>query len=161
MNLLTWAIRWGVSIEAVEDLRREFGLTGTDPAPTDAHTESEAAIQTRIRLEASGLGFRVWRNNVGAFDARFPPSPGSRWGLANDTKQMNTLVKSSDLIGLRPVLITPGHVGATIGQFVAREVKAADWTYSGTEHENAQLNFLNIVAGLGGDAAFANGVGTL
>jgi len=158
MNLIQWAIKWGVSIEAVEDLRREFGLVNTDPAPSN-NTESETAVQTRIRLEATRKGCRVWRNNVGGTyteDGSF-----LRYGLANDSKQMNNLIKSSDLIGLRPLMITHHHVGGIIGQFIAREVKAANWSYSGTKREAAQLKFLELVASMGGDAAFANSEGTL
>lgn len=160
MNLAQWGIKWGVPIEAVQDLRREFGLVNTDSFPSN-NTESETAVQTRIRLEASKKGCRLWRNNVGAFDARFPPSPGTRWGLCNETKAMNENIKSSDLIGVRPLLITQNHVGGIVGQFIAREVKAANWSYSGTQREEAQLNFLNLVASMGGDAAFANREGTL
>jgi len=157
MNLLTWSIKWGVPIEAVEDLRREFGLISTDPQPL--YGESEAAVQTKIRIEATQKGGRIWRNNVGGTyteDGSF-----LRYGLANDSKQMNELVKSSDLIGLRPVTITQDHVGFILGQFVAREAKPQNWVYTGTKRELAQLNFLKIVAGLGGDAAFANKEGTL
>lgn len=159
MNLTQWSIKWGVSIEAVHDLRREFGLVNTDPKPQTG--ESEAAVQTRIRLEASKKGCRLFRNNVGAFDARFPPSAGTRWGLCNETKAMNESIKSSDLIGIRPLLIQQFHVGQIVGQFIAREVKAENWGYSGTAREEAQLNFLNLIASLGGDAAFANSEGTL
>lgn len=157
MNLTQWAIKWGIPYEAVEDLRREFGVFSTEPAPQVG--ESEAAIQNRVRLEASRKGLRVWRNNVGACmdeNGNF-----IRYGLANDSKKMNDLIKSSDLIGLRPLRIEQCHVGQIIGQFVAREVKAADWSYSGTEREQAQLKFLELVASLGGDAAFANSEGTL
>jgi hypothetical protein len=84
-----------------------------------------------------------------------------RYGLANDSKAVNEMIKSSDLIGIRPVLITPAHVGYTVGQFVAREVKAGAWMYRGTSHEQAQKRFLELVAGMGGDACFANGEGTL
>jgi hypothetical protein len=160
MNLIQWAIKWGVSIEAIDDLKRDFGLINTDVF-TDETARSEAAIQALIRLEASKKGARLWRNNVGAYDARFPPSPGTRWGLCNETKGLNKLLKSSDLIGLRPVLITNQHVGQVIGQFLAREVKAEGWGWCGNEHEIAQLAFLQLITALGGDAAFATNEGTL
>lgn len=157
MNLTQWAIKWGIPYGAVEDLRREFGAISTEPAPRFG--ESEASVQNRVRLEASRKGLRVWRNNVGACmdqNGNF-----IRYGLANDSKKMNDIIKSSDLIGIRPVTIRQRHVGQIIGQFVAREVKAANWSYTGTEREEAQLRFLELVVSLGGDAAFANSGGTL
>ena len=157
MNFNQWAIKWGIPFAAVEDLRRELGIINTDPNPHDG--ESEAAIQTRIRLEASRKGLRLWRNNVGA--THTDEGGFIRYGLANDSKQMNKNVKSSDLIGLRPVLIQQQHVGQIIGQFVAREVKRGSWSYSASEEEIAQLNYLQLVISLGGDAEFANSEGTL
>lgn len=157
MNLYPWAIKWGVSVEAIEDLRQLLGAINTNP-PHKAG-ESEGAIQNRIRLEASQKGLRLFRNNVGA--CMDQNDNFIRYGLANDSKKMNDLIKSSDLIGLRPVVIQQYHVGRVIGQFVAREVKAGNWSYTGTEREEAQLRFLELVASLGGDAAFANSEGTL
>ncbi len=157
MNLNEWAIKWGIPYAALEDLRRGFGLINTDP--TLRTGASEAAIQTQVRLEASTVGARIWRNNNGALydqEGNF-----MRFGLANDSAQMNKVVKSSDLIGLRPVTITPEHVGRVIGQFMAREIKPANWRYSGNERELAQLAFLELVAALGGDACFAIGKGTI
>lgn len=157
MNLVQWSIKWGVPYEAVEDLRRKFGATSTEPPAKVG--PSEGAVQNTIRLEASRKGLRVWRNNVGACmdeNGNF-----IRYGLANDSKKMNDLIKSSDLIGIRPVIVQQHHVGQIIGQFVAREVKASNWSYTGTKREEAQLRFLELVASLGGDAAFANSEGTL
>lgn len=120
---------------------------------------TEADVQNLIRLEAAEKNLLLWRNNVGAMlDVKGRPV---RFGLANDSPAMNKKIKSSDLIGIRPVLITPAHVGTVIGQFLAREVKPDTWKYTGTNREKAQLNYLNIVAKNGGDAAFATGTGTL
>lgn len=122
-------------------------------------SESEAAIQARVRLEASAKGVWLSRNNVGVLpDKRGVPV---RFGLANESKAVNQKYKSSDLIGCRPVIITSEMVGQTIGQFVAREIKEQGWTYTGTPHELAQLRFLELILSLGGDAAFANNEGTL
>lgn len=158
MNLNQWAIKWGVPFEAVEDLRREFGTVDTDPKQAE-FDGSESRVQTQVRIEASLKGGRLWRNNNGATlteDGRF-----IRYGLANDSERMNKLIKSSDLIGIMPVRITPDMVGSVIGQFTAREVKPEKWHYSSTEREKAQLKFLELVAVLGGDAQFANREGTL
>jgi hypothetical protein len=81
--------------------------------------------------------------------------------LANDSEKLNKVIKSGDLIGIRPIKITQNLVGYTIGQFVSREVKAANWRYSGDQRESAQLKWAELVIGLGGDAAFCNKVGTL
>jgi len=158
MLLNKWAIRHSIPHVALEDLRRLFGLVpDTLGAPTEGL--SEAAIQNLVRLEASAKGLRIWRNNVGVLmDERGIPV---RYGLANDSKQMNTHIKSSDLIGIRPVRIQPHHVGSVIGQFVAREVKAGNWKYTGTARELAQLRYLELVVSLGGDGAFANSEGSL
>ena len=153
MILSTWAAKWGVSHAAVVELQREMGLVSTDPEATDG--SSEAAVMNRVRLEESARGGRLFRNNVGAGilqDGSFV-----RWGLANESKQMNERIKSSDLIGIRPVLISPTHVGQTFGLFIAREVKAGNWRFTGTAREVAQRRFLDLITSLGGDAAFATG----
>lgn len=160
MILDIWAKKHNVSQHALNELKHALQITNTDTQSNEIPL-SEGAVQNQIRLEASEKNIRLWRNNVGAFNANHPPSPGTRWGLCNDSKQMNALVKSSDLIGIRPVLITPAHVGSTIGQFVAREVKKSAWTFKNDAHEEAQLNFLQIVLSLGGDACFANSRGSL
>ena len=74
---------------------------------------------------------------------------------------MNKLIKSSDLIGIRPRVIFPADVGTVIGQFIAREVKGEDWWFSGSEHEIAQQKFIDLVNSLGGDAQFAMSDDTL
>ena len=160
MNLNVWAIKWGIPFEAVEDLRRQMGAVSTEPQPRPDETpRSEAANQNLVRLEASRNGKRIWRNNNGAFEDE--RGAWVRYGLCNDSAQMNKTTKSSDLIGIDPVKVRPCHVGHTLGVFLAREIKPEGWVYTGTDREVAQLAFLNLVASLGGDAAFATGEGTL
>ena len=114
---------------------------------------SEASIQQAIRLAAAGRGLLLWRNNVGmAFDRN---GNAIRYGLANDSQKMNNHIKSSDLIGIRPVVITPEMVGNVIGQFVAIEVKTEDWVFKGTPRELAQQKFLDLVASKGAFSSFA------
>ena len=157
MTLTEWAKKWNIPDRAILDLQRSSYLTDpyrkTDPSPR------ETDIQNRVRLEASRKGIRLWRNNRGAMlDGK---GHMVRYGLANDSRAVDDKIKSSDLIGIRPVKIDPSMVGVTIGQFVSREIKKADWHYTGTHRETAQLAWLELVLALGGDAAFATGEGTL
>ena len=156
INLTAWAAKHGIPYTALNEL---MVMMGTSIDPVGVAGQSEAGVQSRIRLEASQKGLRLWRNNVGA--GMLEDGSFIRWGLANETKAMNKITKSSDLIGIRPVLITQEMVGQTIGQFVAREVKAGDWFYTATEREVAQLNFIQLALSLGADAAFVNREGTL
>lgn len=115
--------------------------------------ESEA--QGMVRLAASREGARLWRNNVGA--GKMDNGSFIRWGIANDSTAVNQHLKSGDLIGIRPVLILPEHVGRTLGVFVSREVKAPGWRFRGSEREVAQRAWADLVTSLGGDAAFTTG----
>ena len=157
MWLDEWAARWRIPREAILDLRLQLGV---DPfAPTQVScVGSEARQQSLVRPEAASMGVWLTRNNVGALidDTGRPV----RYGLANESKAQNQQVKSADLIGIKPILIGPQHVGTLIGQFVSREVKHATWTWQGDKHERAQLNWCNFVIAKGGDAAFCNGPGS-
>lgn len=113
-------------------------------------SRSESAIQAAARVRASQLGWRVFRNNVGAMqDAN---GRIVRYGLANESAQQNKRIKSGDLIGVRPVLITQAMVGQTIGQFVSIECKAEDWRPDQSERTLAQMHWLQLVRSLGGHA---------
>ena len=150
MTLDQWAARWGVPLAAIEDLKNYCGMADKPGKPKEG--ASEAAVQSRVRLRASQMGLRLWRNNNGmCYDV---DNNAVRYGLANESQRMNEHIKSSDLIGVRSVLITPDHVGTRVGQFMAREVKRQDWTYKGKPREVAQLNFINLVNSMGGDGAF-------
>jgi len=154
-----WAIRNHVQPQALRELQAIFGMNGSHELPAAIKGTSEAAVQAAVRLEAARKGLRLWRNNVGALiDARGVPV---RYGLANDSKQLNEVIKSADLIGWRPLQIEQHHVGQVVAQFLSREVKAVGWHYTGDKHEQAQLAWAQLVTAGGGDAAFCTGEGTL
>lgn len=154
-----WAARHGVTLAALDELKALFGMHGNHDLPPAVKGTSEAAVQAAVRLEATRAGVRLFRNNVGVLmDATGRPV---RYGLANDSKQLNAAVKSADLIGWRPLLIEHRHVGQCVAQFVSRECKRVGWNYTGDDHERAQLAWATLVTSGGGDAAFCTGVGTL
>lgn len=149
MILQDWAKAWKISSTAIDDLVDKLSDNSVENSGM-----SESLIQARLQLDASKNGWRLWRNNVGAC---YQQGGGFiRYGLANDSHRMNLKIKSSDLIGIRPVKITHAHEGKTIGQFVAREVKNGGWKYTGSAREQAQLGFITLVNSLGGDACFSN-----
>lgn len=159
-NLHTWATRWRIPLECLRDLQTTLGTytPPLDPA-SPAAGKSEAWVQSAVRLEASRKGVYLFRNNVGALkDER---GRLVRYGLGNDTAGMNAVLKSADLIGWRPVVVTPEHVGRTVAVFLSREVKAPGWQYTGAGREPAQLAWANLVNARGGDAAFVTGEGSL
>jgi hypothetical protein len=151
--LLTWAKRHGVSHQALAEL---FNFAPSTDPTGHGHKLSEAGAQARVRLLWAQRGGALWRNNVGAMQ---DPDTGQyvRFGLANESTQMNRKIKSSDLVGINPVVVQPHHVGTTIGQFVSRECKKPGWRYKGTDHEEAQLRWLELILAMGGDAAFTTG----
>lgn len=162
-TLHQWAADWGLPATALDDLRlRVLGdLTPRNVGDRAASDDTlESSVQDAVRVEAAERGVLLMRNNVGAVRTA---TGFVRFGLANDSEAMNRVNKSSDLIGIRPVLITPAHIGCTIGQFVAREVKRSGWRFGDgdKQREAAQLNFITAVQAYGGDACFASGKGTI
>lgn len=154
-----WAKAWGVSPEAQADYAVRCGLAMDSVTPeinTGKSKGSETRQQALTRIEAANNGIWLTRNNVGVmFDEREIPV---RYGLANESKQQNTLMKSGDTIGIRTLLIGPQHIGMKIGQFVSVEMKKEGWTYnSNDKHEVAQFNWANFVNSKGGFAIFCNG----
>jgi hypothetical protein len=107
-----------------------------------ASSSSEHEIQQRIRLACGRGPVRLWRNNTGALvdqQGRFV-----RFGLCKG---------SSDLIGLRSVVVTPEMVGQRLAQFVALEIKAPQGVVS-----PEQQAFLRLVQELGGVAAVCRSI---
>lgn len=152
-HIYNWANKHHISYEALQELLAVMGANDTARVATSGI--SETAVQTNERLKATKIGARLYRNNVGVLmnDRGVPV----RYGLCNESAKMNKKIKSSDLIGIKPVLITQQMVGSIIGQFMARECKPGTWVFTGTEHEVAQLKFIEIINSLGGDAKFTNG----
>lgn len=116
--------------------------------------KTEAEVLKEIRRVAQDKAYLLFRNNVGACKT----SDGRliRYGLMNETKQINENFKSADLIGVKPKKITQADVGKTIGQFVAFEVKREGWGKPKNKRELAQQNFLRMIERHGGIAKFVN-----
>ncbi len=146
---------------------------------TTIDPNSEAYVQSLVRLEAPRAGVRLFRNNVGML--RNDEGQPVRFGLANESAPVNRELKSGDLIGWRKLvididmLIAAGGV-ITVAQIVSRECKRPDWTpapppppgwlpaHGGHKlflREEAQRRWAALVNADGGDAEFCLGEGTL
>jgi hypothetical protein len=141
MTLIEWQNRWGLPAQAMLELHAVTVPTELVTLIRGDKRQNENAVLDAARLNASLAGVRSWRNNVGA--GTLENGNFIRWGLANESKVQNETLKSSDLIGITEA-----------GRFWARECKAPGWVYRGTPREVAQLNFINLINSLGGDAAF-------
>jgi hypothetical protein len=159
-ELYSWFARWGIPPQAVAEYRQIVGID-TDPAVQTYPANSEAAVQQTVRLNISRSGGRVWRNNSGA--VTYIDEKGVtrhlRYGLCNDSPKLNKQIKSSDLIGITPVVIPPEYVGRTVGVFTALEIKAPGWKFSPNDaREKAQLKFIELVVSMGGIGKFISEV---
>lgn len=130
--------------------------------PVTGGEGSEARAQSLVRLEAPRHGYKMWRNNRGAWADR--DDAGNvrsviRYGLANDTDAMDKILKSHDLIGWRRVTVTPEMVGQMLAVFTSWEIKPPGWRYTGAGREGAQMAWANLVAAAGGEARFLTGPG--
>ena len=120
---------------------------------------SESKIQQDIQIQARYYDTHLMRNNSGALNDEF--GRPVRFGLGNVSKEHNKVTKSSDLIGVTSVIVTPDMVGKRVAIFTAIEVKKPNWKWSGDEREVAQKNFIDWIISLGGIAGFANSIDTL
>ena len=120
---------------------------------------SESAVTADVLIRASKLGIRLFRNNSGAVmvDGR-----NIRFGLGNISEKLNKSLKSSDLIGIQPVLIKPEHVGNTFGIFVSLEMKHGGWRLQpGDMRAQAQLKWIELIRSCGGIGGFVSDVSEL
>lgn len=122
-----------------------------------ATPEQEATQE--VRLAASSLGFRLFRNNNGAC----VDETGRliRYGLGNESVRINKEFKFGDYIGIYPITVTPEMVGRTVGVFVNAEIKPSgtlEKTLKKAEkpksREWAQQKANNLVNQFGGIGGF-------
>ena len=122
----------------------------------------ETSRQNKIRLALSESGITNWRNNTGlGWAGKMIKGVGKMMFVRHedviirDARPLRAgLCKgSSDIIAIKPVLITPKMVGKTIGKFIAIEVK----TPTGRPTKD-QLNFSQIINDKGGIALIARSV---
>lgn len=117
----------------------------------------EQVAQDDVELAAPSCDCRLLRNNSGALKDQ--EGRLVRFGLGNISKRVNDKSKSSDLIGITEVVITPEMVGKKVGIFTAIEVKPKGFKvkadYREGTREWAQENFCRFVRGKGGFAGFA------
>jgi len=109
-------------------------------------SNSEARIQEEVMLRVSEMGHRIWRNNNGA--AIDDKGRHIRYGLCNQSSQVNANLKSSDLIGIE----------RGTGRMISIECKRESWKYSGTDREVAQKRWIDLILQKGGIAGFVNDV---
>lgn len=161
-----WAYQFAIPFEALFELERRLGVAAAEinalrnTAEADAPHGSESRQQSLVMLEAAQKNISLMRNNVGALmDKRGIPV---RYGLMNTSHDLNDVVKSGDLIGIEPKVITLDDVGTTIGRFLSVEMKHEGWVYNPNDaHEVAQYRWAKYVIRYGGRAIFATGPGML
>jgi len=119
-------------------------------------SNDESFVQQKIQIGAMYFKCHLMRNNSGAL--KDDTGRVVRYGLGNISKEHNTRIKSSDLIGITKIVITKEMVGKTVGIFTAIECKKEDWNEMKKfdEREIAQRSFIDWVKSNGGFAGFAS-----
>jgi hypothetical protein len=113
----------------------------------------EATVANHMELAAGYQGLTIWRNNSGA--CLDETGRLIRFGLGNISEKFNKEIKSSDFIGITPLLIEPYMFGQIVGVFTALETKPSDWKFRlKDERAVAQKKFHDIVKASGGYAGF-------
>jgi hypothetical protein len=158
-----WRARW-------PEAARELDALLTVDAHAETNGKSEGWAQNAARKSIGAQGAFSWRNNVGATKTKeahqcpkcyfnfIVEKPPIRYGLANDSHQLNEKFKSGDLILAIPRKIEPRHVGTTIAQFGSVEAKKPGWRFNPNDpHQAAQAAWAALVNRLGGFACFSTG----
>lgn len=117
---------------------------------------SESKLMKLIQMQASNIGARLFRNNVGtgwvgratSYTSNKMVKVGSGDVLIRNARPLRSgLCKgSSDLIGWYPRIITADMVGSQIAIFTAVEVK-----YGQGKPTPDQVNFIDMVKKMGGN----------
>ncbi len=157
-HLDAWAARWGVTHAAMLELAEALSHDDVTANPSNDPPGSEARVTSIVRLESAQAGAWLTRNNVGAL--RDKAGRFVRFGLANESRQQNTVIKSADLIGFRRCVIVTSDVGKTFAKFLSIECKEEAWKPSLNDpHETAQRRWRDFIISNGGEAAFVSGPG--
>jgi hypothetical protein len=151
VNFYEWAVGAGLTLEQIRSYQHHLGVY--DERLTTGEGASEAAVVKRCQVRASKMGGRLWKNHKGA--AVLQDGTFMRYGLLNESKRISDEIKSSDLIGGYPRVITADMVGSTICQLWLVECKEEDWHFRDDPHANAQLKFLELGLAMGARATFA------
>ena len=121
-----------------------------------ATPESKSSFQVRSR--ASDWGIRLFRNNSGVLmnEVGVPV----RFGLGNESKDLNETLKTGDFIGWTPVTITADMVGKQLAVFTNFECKPFNFaekkTYNKKTREYGQDKFNTMVNNAGGIVGFTS-----
>lgn len=162
MILEQWADDYGIPAEWLADLCARLGHLPEQTLP-ELKGRAENYVQNAVRIASAVRRpdesfYWLGRNNNGAYDEDHPPSPGTRWGLGNDSKKLNDVCKSSDLIGYYSTFVTPEMVGKRVAIFTAVECKADGWKLTtGDKRAQAQNRFGQMVIAAGGLFCFSTG----
>jgi hypothetical protein len=118
---------------------------------------SEAALMRKVQVALTDKDTRLFRNNVGsAWRGRVVHNrDGSITIHKPQLVHFGLCPGSSDLIGLRRVVITPDMLDQEVALFIAAEVKL---TQRPSDRTNEQLAFVEMVLSLGGRAGFASDI---
>lgn len=126
------------------------------------NNDTEQSVQQECLVTAPSLDMYLGRNNSGAYTAKQPPSPGTRWGWCNHNKQLNSVFKTPDLLGWTSIVVTPEMIGKRVAVFTMVEVKDPDWKLEDNDKRaQAQLNCINKGIEAGAIAGFVTNVSQL